>query len=118
VKRGGRAAKKQRRLGDNRRVKVFDIPKLERWLEAIDRAQPAIAAARREAERQLTEAWKKPRRESVIAGLIYAGVPAKTIAVVLRRECGIGIERRRGRPRPRSRGGGRRCSQSSTPASR
>ena len=39
---------------------VFDIPKLQQWIEEIERQEPAeTVAARREYEKRLTEAWKK-----------------------------------------------------------
>jgi hypothetical protein len=58
--------------------------------------QQLAAAARRERDRRLYEAWKKPpRQQSALAFLIQSDVPIKDVAVALRRE----VEpRQRGKP--------------------
>jgi hypothetical protein len=75
-----------------RGLRDIDIAKFERWIEALDflaeRVRPATAAARRQAEKELTEAWKKPRRGSAPALLLRTyDIPIETIATVLRRDC-------------------------------
>jgi len=77
-----KAAKKLREV-------LIDVPKLQRWLEDIDRLEPnATAAARRESEKRLTEAWKKPpRQQSGLAILIQSDVPIKDVAAAVRRAC-------------------------------
>ena len=66
-------------------VRVFDIPKLQQWIEEIERREPAeTAAVWREYEKRLTEAWKKPHQWSSLAVLIQQpDVPIKDVAEVL-----------------------------------
>ena len=66
----------------------FNIPKLQQLIEEIERQEPAeTAAARREYEKRLTEAWKKPYQPSSLAILIQSDVPIKDVAEALRRQC-------------------------------
>jgi len=68
---------------------TVDIPQ-QWWIEEISRQEPKeTAAARREYEKWLTEAWKKkPRQPSCLAVLIQQpDVPIKDIAAVLRWQC-------------------------------
>ena len=77
-------------------VRVFDIPKLQRLIEEIERQQPEeTVAARREYEKRLTEAWKASHQQSSLAILIQSDIPIKDIAAALRGEC---KSRRRGKP--------------------
>jgi hypothetical protein len=66
-----------------------DIPKLQQFIEEIERQEPAeTAAARREYEKRLDEAWKTPpRQQSALAFLIRCNVPIVDVAAALRREC-------------------------------
>ena len=67
---------------------VFDIPKLQQWIKEIERQEPGdTAAARRECQKRLTEAWKKPYLQSSLAVLIQSDVPIKDVAETLRRQC-------------------------------
>jgi hypothetical protein len=66
-----------------------DIPKLlQQLFEEIQLQEPEeVAAARRERDKRLAEAWKKlPRQESDLAILIRSDVPIKDVAVALRRQ--------------------------------
>jgi hypothetical protein len=70
-------------------VTVFvDIPKLQQLIEEIERQEPEeVAAARRERDKRLTEAWKKPpRQQSALAILIQSDVPIKDVAEALHRQ--------------------------------
>lgn len=66
----------------------FDIPKLQQWIEEIERQEPEeVAAARRERDKRLAEAWEKsPRQQSALAILIRSDVPIKDVAEALHRQ--------------------------------
>jgi hypothetical protein len=70
-------------------VRFFaDILPLQQLIEEIERKEPEeTATARREYEKRLTEAWKKPYLPSSLAILIHSDVPIKDVAETLRRQC-------------------------------
>jgi hypothetical protein len=71
------------------------VSTLQQLVEEIEELK-GTAAARRERDRRLDEAWKKPpRQQSALAFLIQSDVPIKDVAVALRREC---ESRRAGKP--------------------
>ncbi len=48
--------------GPHKTVKVFDVAKLQRWINELERQEPKeTAAARREYKKYVTESWKNPQ---------------------------------------------------------